>query len=144
MTSPGKSHLFSRCRNELEGWGGVRSVLKSILRCFSFILMEAEESIDWTAHIFSILKNDLLNGWIIRKWMISLALLNSIHRSKNEKFQIHSIQWDSWGRWSTVPTEISLMAIKKLFVGALTASGKLNKPVFPWLLVMTDFTGNIT
>ena len=32
-------------------------------------------------------------------------------------------------KWTTVPSETTSMAIKSPFVGALTASGKLHKPI---------------
>lgn len=40
------------------------------------------------------------------------------------------------------PVKLSLTAIKRLFVRALTASGKFNKPI-PGCPVMTDFLGSI-
>lgn len=121
------SPLFSRHWNEL----GSGVVLKSVLSCFFLALMEAEETTDSTAHTLPLWRmtystaESLENGWSLWPYR---TLYTEI--KMRWKFQICSIQWDSWGKWSTVPTEISLTAIKSLFVGALTASGKLNKPIF--------------
>lgn len=95
--------------NQLE-WG---SVLKSVLSCFSLAIMETEEEItDSTTHTFSTVKNDRVAESLESGW--SLWPYRTPYTEAQRKTFRYIAYYETLGeKWTIIPTEINLMAIKR-------------------------------